>query len=98
MNRRNPYRLAWLSAILFGWAGSSYGEVLFEEEWDAGGIDSSKWIVDGYNPEEFRMGLVDVGGGDRALLMGNALLNWSTRIRSVEGCPRGENLRVTFKV
>ena len=98
MNRGNPYRLAWLSAFLLGWAGLSHGEVLFDEEWDAGGIDSSKWTVAGNNPEEFRMGLVDVGGGDRALLMGNAFLNWSTRIRSVEGWPRGENLRVTFKV
>ncbi len=66
------------------------------ESWDSLDLDTAKWETAGHNPPMFHMAPIDPGDGDLAFLMGNAALDWSTKLRSKVGWPRGENLRCTF--
>jgi len=81
----------------FGGDGGAGGAGLpWTESWDSLDLDTTKWTTAGHNPPMFHMAPIDPGDGDLAFLMGNMALDWSTKLRSKDSWPRGENLRCTF--
>ena len=70
-------------------------EVLLEENWNSGTIDSAKWAVHN-EPGVGDVTIVDLGGGDFACKISST--NFGPYLYSANNFPRGQRIRVQFLV